>query len=359
MTNLSVVQHAINTKWSAKWVAKPAIWEDIVTRREHEADSGEDSLYYQDVTSDFEVIDYATKWRNYKHAWKFTCLSETRQNVQDMVEEIRYFCRQKYYPGPAFPTWNADEDNVICHLDLNEGTGNPADSTDNNHDFTLDGSNPPAWITTGAIHQKNYLRFTAAADATDDLMITGTLLDGAESEVSFEIVLQLGASFYTSLSADAVIFKKLNDSAGETQDSFRFFIDDTTAKPVFELYNAGTNLTLVVNGKIPVSEWVSVLMTADGSVVNLYLNGILVGSNIWGFMPGAGTSEDFTIQCDGPSTNQVVDICRFRVSNKARYPYDRLYVTKATSVIREQSNLYKTEVTVMGELFNVYVGGNV
>lgn len=360
MTNLAVLQHFFNTNWSTKWVAKPANWLDAVKMKEHEGETGEDTIIYEAVAAQSPPIDYKKWWRDYKHEWKFTCISETRQNVLDMFSEFQYMCRNSFYPAPWFPTWNSDEDHVLCHLDCNEGTGTTVyDSTDNNFDFELDGDNPPTWITTGGIHEKNYLKFDQndlmSEDGTGDG--DGTFLDTFPANITVQVVGKIDATATRAVTQNW--FSKINDSTVATQDQLVVQGNDPTegGKVRVLSYDAG-NVHAYIGGYVPTDRWTSICFTAGTRGVELYVNGVLTyhSTTAW-TKPGTDTEENAKIF--NASANNHFHIQRLSISSVQRFPYDHLYLPEAAPKVEKQTNLYIAEVKVVGELSNIFLGGNV
>lgn len=365
MSNLAAVMQAINVNWTTKWVPKPTFRARELLKQ-HELSN--EIIIYEDVTQDELPIDFGKRWKDYKHEFKLLLRSETKANVRHMRSEIDNVLNHHFYPAPFKPKWEKDEANVLCHLALNEGSGNPADSTDNNYDFTLGaGDHAPTWITTGAFRQKNCLEFNSGNTNTYDYISNGTLLDTVPSALSLEVVFKLSSGFHAAMaSISTYMFVKKYNSVTPYEYCYINTSGDYGGNAGIIQYVANRGATPVENtnlsgGYLHEEQWYSVLGT-HGSLGNfLYLNGICIAYDTTKTnLPNDGTADQFYLMADynGSPVNAKIQIALFRCSSVQRFPYEDLYSTRLTQ-ITEKKHIYEAELTIIGELPSVYVGGQV
>jgi hypothetical protein len=348
MANLTIIKQLFKTKWPTNIIATPTFYEPQTLVQ----NVGADHIVCEDVSGKQPPIDYLDRYSSPHHVWKFTCKSTTRQNIEDMIDAILYVRNNYFYPGGFCPEWNDDSTHVLCHMGLNEGSGNPADSSDNNHDFTLGAGalDNPVWKTDGTPWQKNYLRFEG--DVTADGMTTGTLLDTAPDEFCLEIVFKLVSGFWTAVSTNNYeIFTKVNDSS----DHYKLAFLGATDRARME-FKVESSTTYLQGSTISEENWHSLMVSVGDRGQELFLDGRVIQQTVSVVNPpGAGTDEDFVIQASTVAAADY-DLVRLRVSDVQRLPYDKFRVSEE-NFINTRKGVYQATVMIDGQLFNVRGGG--
>jgi hypothetical protein len=342
MSNLAAIIQEISTSWNGRIVTKPTFqeWE---TRRDHE--SSNEMILYKDVHFNKNPIDHKKEWYDYHHEIKLLLRSATKANIQFMRDEIDYVLRNTYYKAPWFPVWDDDETNTLCLLECDEGTGTTLnDSTDNGHDWTFDAVNTPAWVTSGTPFQKSYVELDITEEIDQDAGGDGTLIDNCPDNITIEVVFKTKDAL-----TDTFFIQKRNKDS--PIDEYNMQLNDQIN--AFVKVGGVTVWSDSTLGLIPTAKWTNVMMTHGARGLEWYIDGVLQDQDTSLVTTiGDGTDNDFVIN----SANGTVYLIFFRVSSVQRLPYDDLYSTTLTQVTQKKG-IYEAELTVIGELYNVFLGG--
>jgi hypothetical protein len=341
-----VIKQWIETDWKTTILAAltHVNYEDTASNLDTER------ILYRDLGRTPQKVGNHGKKRNYYDLWELQYETATETNINKLILEIEYLIANKLYPGKFYPMYTGGSE-ILCHLDLNEGTGNPADSSDNSYDFTLDGSYPPTWVTTGNPWQTNYLKFEG--DTNPDAMANGTLLDSAVTALTYQVVIKLDSAHPQG--ALHLILKKFNGANG-LADSNSLWVQDGGAAR-FRSLNELTDLFSIEGGFLPADRWVSIMATHGPRGAELYVDGLLVANDTTATtMIDGGTSEDFTFTTHTVAAYDYY-LTRFQCCNVQRLPYDTIKLQGVRHVgTHQDKHTYK--ITLLGIQKGVWVGGN-
>ena len=347
--NVDVIKTFFDVNWPTSIIAKPTFAE-VVHMRQHVADTGDKLIKYLQEDHQEIPIDFADKWYNFKDVFKFRLLSETRQDCKDMLEALKHVRNAEFYKGPWFPKSHKSE--VLFFLDMNEGSGTDVDDEQGTYNFDFDATDPPSWVTTSALHQKNYILYCGDADNHDDFIASAITFPNGHAAITFEIVVKLVSGFYAAQASDFNLFGNY-----WADDLYKLIILNSGNKLKYHSEDDATTETLTA-GYIPENKWTSVMVTHGPRGMEIYVDGILRGQDTSNTTMPSNDSDTFKI---GETTSHAgcdIQTCNFRCANKQRLPYDKLRVLGGKPVADKKTNLFKLDVTIEAQLFNVFLGGN-
>lgn len=349
--NLYALQNFFNVNWPAKWTPKPT-FKTIELQKRHE--SG-DYLYYGGGKPVETPV--GNGWIDRKETFKFLLRSTTSGNVELMFEELKYCVHNLFYPAPFTPV--SHESEVLAYYDCNY-TGDGAGTHIHDHQTTwnldFDATDPPSWVTTGALNRKNYLKFEGDAAQHNDFMLSATEFPAAtqtHTAITFELLVKLVSGFYAALATDIRLFAN-----SYADDLWKLEILASGNKLKYTSENGGSTYTLTA-GYIPENKWTSIMVTHGSRGMEIYQNGICVGCDVANTQMPTGDSDVLHVgDAIGSHAGCDFHMSMFRVSNVQRLPWDPGGLTLALKDVQHGPGYYEAECEIIGSLSNIYVGGN-
>ena len=252
--------------------------------------------------------------------------------------------------GTSFNTSNSLDDNLIHHLELNDGTGSAtaADSSGNGFTGTLTNFNTAtAWVSgSSSITFAN----TGALDfdgADDHIVLTGAIYDGVYDTRTISVWFRADDT-----SGTQVLFEE-----GDTTDGLNLYLEDS--KLYAGAWISGTGDFFISSQEnINNNRWYHAAITYDkDGFFKLYVNGIFQGSESTGVqMPARSDSDAIGASIntklhtgDSAGTGNYFDgqIDDFRVYNASRVPFS---IKKLSEGLNTDS-VSLTSTDVNGDLY--------